>query len=732
MTTTRPRLLFLGGGPVVSDLYVPALARMGWEAGLTVADLSATTLTRLSARAPWVRTVAMGFAEALADPAVRSAHDAVVVCLPNRLHVAGVRASLEAGYPVLCEKPLALRQSECESLAAAADTYGFPLMVGMVRRLAGSAVAAGAALRSELLGRLLEVDMHHGGPFQWISDSGEFFSGENGGILADMGVHHLDWLQSLLGPLVPDAYVDDWSGGVEVSCDYRLHTTDGVPVRMRISHRHVGPDETVFRGERAEVVVGKNDLAFCRLRGLVPGIETQLRPEQPFGDPSWPRDLISCFCQQLDDFARVVRGERARYVTGRDAAATMGLIEHAYSTRRRRVAVPEPDRPALPAGRTVVTGGTGFIGTVLVERLADLGFSEIVVPVRGYRTCASVARYPVQLPRVNLTDREQVRAAVKGARWVFHLALGWEGREARRITVDGTKIVVEEAAAQGAEAVVVLSTMFVFGHPQTDALVDESWPYDPAGGVYGKTKAEMEKWCLQVAPSLGRTRLVVLNPSCVFGREGKAYTRQPSELAKNGAFAWWDSGVGVANFTYIDNTIDAMLLTAGHPEAAGKRFLVTDGWCSWKEFLSPLLDRPAHEFPSFSTAEFTAMKGAAARKVPFGRVLRDLPLQPTLRDWAAQQPWLAALPWVAALKERVKARYTSGELYGTESPTEVRANPSAHEPELWTRTIWGPTVTRFSNARLRSLGWSPRIDLATAQRRTVEWLREMGILCSVT
>src|SRR5262249_31586031 len=155
------------------------------------------------------------------------------------------------------------------------------------------------------------------------------------------------------------------------------------------------------------------------------------------------------------------------------------------------------------------------IGGRLVARLAAHDVGPICAPVRGYRHCVELARFGVEIPRLDLLDAAAVRQAVRGSVRVFHLAYGRDGDRAARVTTEGTRNVVEAAIAEGCESVVVLSTMYVFGRPETDALVDETWPYAPVGGEYGASKAAMERWCLARARSSGRTRVVVLNPSCV-------------------------------------------------------------------------------------------------------------------------------------------------------------------------------------------------------------------------
>src|SRR5262249_53551737 len=154
-----------------------------------------------------------------------------------------------------------------------------------------------------------------------------------------------------------------------------------------------------------------------------------------------------------------------------------------------------------------------------------------------------------------------------------------------------------------AECVIVLSTIYVFGQPRTETLADESWPYAPVGGEYGRSKAKMERWCLRRAASSHETRIVVVNPSCVYGEGGKTYTRMPVEMARARTFCWIDDGQGIANYTYVDNVVDATLLAARCPLASGKRFIISDGFCSWREFLTPLLGPLADGLVSYSTKQ---------------------------------------------------------------------------------------------------------------------------------
>src|SRR5262249_49342385 len=154
----------------------------------------------------------------------------------------------------------------------------------------------------------------------------------------------------------------------------------------------------------------------------------------------------------------------------------------------------------------------------------------VVAAARSPLTCARIARFPVRLEVVDLLDAGAVRQSMRGVKRVFHLAYGRDGAGRREVTVEGTKNVVNAAIEEGCESVVVVRTAYVFGRPA--GIVDETKPYQPDGGEYGASKAEMERWCLARARSSGLTRLVVLNPSCVYGPWGGAYSELPASLAR--------------------------------------------------------------------------------------------------------------------------------------------------------------------------------------------------------
>jgi predicted dehydrogenase/nucleoside-diphosphate-sugar epimerase len=719
MPTPTPRLLILGGGAVVTEYYVPALHALGWQHEALIAEPSQRAIEAIGALAASIRVDALDFETALADTSIGSRFDAAVVAVPNALHERAAELALKRGLHVLCEKPLAMSSEACCRLATVAEQAGRTLGVGMVRRLLPSFELLQQAISSRLIGDLIRIDAQDGEPYAWLSDSGASFRPENGGVLTDMGVHYLDFLQELCGPLTPLSYTDDCRGGVEANALFELRTQDGIPLNVQLSRTRRLANRMVCMGTRGSLSLAKDKFDRCVWRAEDSNATLLVRDEAAAGS------LEDAFKRQLLEFVTGIRNGAAPRVSADRASTTMRLIEWAYSQRHgKAAAAPSSESASLEAGPVFITGGTGFIGSHLVERLSVTAPNSIVAAVRSYRTCAEIARFPISLPRVDLLDSGAVRQALRGARYVFHLAYGREDRDAERITVDATRTVVEAAIAEQCEAVVVLSTIYVFG--RHEARVDESSAYAPVGGAYGRTKTRMEQWCLSRAASSPRTRIVVLNPGCVYGPRGSTYSEMPSRLAHEGAFCWIDQGRGIANYTYVGNLVDAMLAAATCVEAHGQRFIVCDGSTTWRTFLEGLLGPGAAELLSYTRAELQDLHRRRPRPAlrDLGRIIANDPdVRSVIRESRTGELALRAVDRVAPrMLAPLRAKPARQQL--TAEPT--RSNNKPLPPE-WLSDLFGPESTVFVADRAHDvLGWTPRISLEDGMQHTRMWLDQTG------
>lgn len=145
------------------------------------------------------------YEEMLQDPEI----DAVSVCTANSTHAEISIAALHAGKHVLCEKPMAMTEEDCESMARAQKETGKILMVDHNQRFTKAHRKAKDLLESGEIGKILtfRTIFGHSGPETWSIDPGKatwFFDKKKAvfGAMADLGIHKTDIIGYLVGSKV--------------------------------------------------------------------------------------------------------------------------------------------------------------------------------------------------------------------------------------------------------------------------------------------------------------------------------------------------------------------------------------------------------------------------------------------------------------------------------------------------------------------------------------------------
>ncbi|OII67959.1 Gfo/Idh/MocA family oxidoreductase, partial [Streptomyces sp. CC77] len=361
------RVGLVGYGLAGSVFHAPLIAATGGMVLDTVVTSDEGRRAQARAAYPGVRLAAApGELWARADEL-----DLVVVASPNKTHVPLASAALEAGLPVVVDKPVAGTAAEARALAALAQERGLLLSVFQNRRWDGDFLTLRSLLKR---GELGEVQRFESRFERWRPQlkGGWRESGapeEIGGLLYDLGSHLVDQALVLFGPAVRVyAEVDTRRPGARTDDDTFLALTHAGGVRSHLyvsaTAAQLGPRFRVL-GSRAGYVKYGLDPQEAELRaGARPaagepwGVEPQelwgrlgagVSPASGDGGRPVPT-LPGAYPAYYAAVAAALRDGTAPPVTAAEAADALDVLEAARRSAREGVAVdlrqaPPGDRP---------------------------------------------------------------------------------------------------------------------------------------------------------------------------------------------------------------------------------------------------------------------------------------------------------------------------------------------------------------------------------------------------
>jgi UDP-glucose 4-epimerase len=245
-----------------------------------------------------------------------------------------------------------------------------------------------------------------------------------------------------------------------------------------------------------------------------------------------------------------------------------------------------PAERALGGRRILVTGGAGFVGGALVRRLVDMG-ARVTVLDDLFTGKVETIPTGAQFVEGSVTDQALVRELVAEHSLVFHMAARniiastKNPRDDFETNIGGTLNVLMAAHESRPDRVVYTSSTSVYGNPRTIPINEDD------GLVllspYAVSKLGGENYCMAFYESYGLPVSVVRysnvygigqrpdNPYC--GVVSKFFA---SAMAGEPMLVHGD-GEQTRDFTYVDDAVDATLLTAVHPRAEGEVFNVGTG-----------------------------------------------------------------------------------------------------------------------------------------------------------
>ncbi len=203
----------------------------GMIAGRFAADLPLSRSGRLAAVASRSTDSATAFTKQHGGEAVtgyetllaRPDIDAVYISLPNALHHEWTLAALDAGKHVLCEKPMALSESDAREMFDRAGTAGRVLIEAFMYRAHPQTKLIHETIAKGAIGEIRLIRTNFTFSREASRDDARFQAGPGGGSLMDVGCYCVDFTRTLLG-VEPDRVqclahrhefgVDDYAAGL--------------------------------------------------------------------------------------------------------------------------------------------------------------------------------------------------------------------------------------------------------------------------------------------------------------------------------------------------------------------------------------------------------------------------------------------------------------------------------------------------------------------------------------
>jgi len=308
--------------------------------------------------------------------------------------------------------------------------------------------------------------------------------------------------------------------------------------------------------------------------------------------------------------------------------------------------------------RACITGGAGFIGSNLADRLLDTGVEVAILDDfstgrREFLAGAAAAGARLRLVQGDVLDTARLEDAFEGCDWVFHLqanadlrrGLEHPRRDLEQNTI-ATANVLEAMRAQGVRQIVFASTGSVYGEPEIFPTPEDA-PFPIQTSLYAASKLAGEALVAAYAAGFGFTGVIcrfvsVLGERYTHGHVFdfyRALRRDPTRLRVLG------DGRQEKSYLYVQDCVSALLIAAEHHEAD-----------------------PGVQIYNLGTDETLLVDESVAL------IAEHLSLSPEIEHTGGRRGWVGDSPLI-----------------------------------------------RLDTARIRALGWSPRLTIEQALARTLDW-----------
>jgi nucleoside-diphosphate-sugar epimerase len=370
--------------------------------------------------------------------------------------------------------------------------------------------------------------------------------------------------------------------------------------------------------------------------------------------------------------------------------------------------------------RVLITGASGLVGSRLCEimHLGQVGTPRALIHSSG--SAARIARLPLDFAMGDLCDLDSVRKTMQGCDAVVHLARG-----SQNVMTRGLENVLRAATEHKVRRFVHVSSVAVYGNNPPPESAREDAVANPGDNAYGRSKLMQDERVLHYHHK-HQLPTVILRPPNITGPFA-AFTLSVMNRLRTRTLPLIDGGKNPCNLVYVDNLVQAILLSLVRDEAIGETFFITEPHTiTWEQCLR----------------DHAALLGSQLWEVSS----RDIPVKPAkriLRDSVRAVPgaifskeFREALRRIPVLEAAEAAVFQRFESLSPESQDNLRLRLRGPETPVM-RTNGKPKidpadgliagqmrkVAHSCEKAQRLLGFSAPVSYGEGMELTAKWMR---------
>ncbi len=237
--------------------------------------------------------------------------------------------------------------------------------------------------------------------------------------------------------------------------------------------------------------------------------------------------------------------------------------------------------------KILVTGGAGFIGSHLCERLLKEGTEVVILDDFSTGKMANLKKIAdsTTIRRGNIANRQIIKKVVKGCDVIVHMAFpyGRTGMGLKEQYIEdgtvGTYNILKSATEHNVQKVIFASSVAVYGIPQY-LPIDENHPINPFL-PYGATKRAGELYCSTFSKLYGLDT-VSLRYFYIYGPRYSTFDHSAlvnfiNRAIQKKPLLIYGNGLQIRDYTYIDDAINGTILAIKKDNIQGKIYNISSG-----------------------------------------------------------------------------------------------------------------------------------------------------------